>query len=97
MGNRIAWQQLLPQAALTSLGLATLTAASLIYLPRAISSAATQFGFIGVAFALLSLLFLAALVLVMSAALGATLTDSTTAKTPPLAAKAAVARLGVGK
>jgi membrane protein len=73
VGRRIHWRRLLPQAVLTSVGLAALTVGSLLYLPRAIGSAAAQFGFIGVAFALLSFLFCASLVLVVAAALGSTL------------------------
>jgi membrane protein len=75
VGRRIEWRRLLPQALLTSSGLAALTVASLLYLPRAIGSAAAQFGFIGVAFALLSFLFCASLVLVVAAALGSTLAE----------------------
>jgi membrane protein len=73
VGKTIRWQLLLPQALLTSAGLTTLAVASAVYLPRAVASAANQFGFIGVAFALLSWLFLAAFVLVAAAALGATI------------------------
>ena len=72
VGKAVPWRQLLPQALLTSFGLATLAVVSAVYLPRAVASAAGQFGFIGVAFALLSWLFLVAFVLVAAAALGAT-------------------------
>ena len=72
VGKAVSWRLLLPQALLTSVGLTTLAVASAIYLPRAVASAAGQFGFIGVAFALLSWLFLVAFVLVAAAALGAT-------------------------
>ena len=75
VGKRIAWQRLLPQALLTTLGLGLFAVASAIYMPRTVSSAAEQFGFIGVAFALLSALFVAALILVVAAALGAVLVE----------------------
>jgi membrane protein len=75
VGRRIPWRRLLPQAVLTAGGLAALTVGSLIYLPRAIGSAAAQFGFIGVAFALLGFLFCASLVLVVAAALGSTIAE----------------------
>jgi membrane protein len=75
VGKRISWRRLLPQAALTWCGLAVLSVVCLIYLPRSIASAANQFGFIGVAFALLSLLFLVAMVLVVAAALGASIVE----------------------
>lgn len=75
IGRRLPWQRLLPQAALTALGLSALGVASVIYMPRAVADAAAQFGFIGVAFALLSWLFAFALVLVVMAALGSTLVE----------------------
>jgi len=75
VGKSIPWRRLMPQAVLTSVGLTTLSAASALYLPRAVASAAGQFGFIGVAFALLSWLFVACFVLVAAAALGATLAE----------------------
>jgi membrane protein len=73
VGRQISWRRLLPQTLLTSLGLSCLGVAAALYMPRAIASAASQFGFIGVAFSLLSFLFLAALVLVVTAAVGAVL------------------------
>jgi membrane protein len=75
VGKRISRRRLLPQAALTSFCLLVLSVAGLVYLPRTIASAAAQFGFIGVAFSLLSLLFLIALVLVVTAAVGATVRE----------------------
>jgi membrane protein len=74
-GRRVPWQRLLPQALLTAVGLTALGIASVIYMPPAVASAASQFGFIGVAFALLSWLFAVALILVVTASLGSTLGD----------------------
>ena len=76
VGRRISWRLLLPQAVLTSLSLAVFAAASVIYMPEAVSSASRQFGVIGVAFSLLSWLFVATLILVVTAAFGATLAES---------------------
>jgi membrane protein len=76
VGRRLAWHTLLPQALLTSLGLTALGGASAIYMPHALESAAVQFGFIGVAVTLLSWLFGVALVLVATAALGASLVQT---------------------
>ena len=53
--------------------IAALRAGSALYMPRALSSAAQQFGSIGLAFTFVSWLFAAALVLTASAAIGATL------------------------
>ena len=76
VGRTIPWRHLLPQALLTSLSLAVFGAASVIYMPHTIGTAAGEFGFIGVAFALLSWLFVACWILVATAALGATLVES---------------------
>ena len=66
------------QAFLTAIGLLALTIWAAIYLPRAVATASADFGILGVGFTLLSLLFSASLVLVVTAAVGATL-----AETPP--------------
>jgi membrane protein len=76
IGRRLPWQRLFPQALLTAAGLTALGVASVIYMPRSVASAAAQFGFIGVAFALLSWLFVCALVLVVTAAVGSTVVES---------------------
>jgi membrane protein len=75
VARRVSWHRLLPQAFLAAVGLAALAIAGAIYLPRAVASTSAEFGVLGVAFTLLSLLFAAALVLVVTAALGATLAD----------------------
>jgi membrane protein len=72
----IPWRRLLPQAFLTAVALLALAVGGAIYLPRAVASASSEFGILGVAFTLLSLLFAIALVLVVTAALGATLAES---------------------
>lgn len=73
VARRLPPRRLLPQALLTAIGLAVLTAVSAISMPRAVATSAAQFGVIGVAFALLSWLFLVGLVLVTAAAVGAVL------------------------
>jgi membrane protein len=70
VAGRITWRRLLPQAFLSAVGPA-------VYFPRAVASTSAEFGILGVAFALLSLLFAVAFVLVVTAALGATLADPT--------------------
>jgi membrane protein len=75
VGKRIPWRRLVPQAGLTAIGLGAVTVGALVYGPRAMTSTANQFGFIGVAFTLISLLFFASLVLVVAAAVGATLVE----------------------
>lgn len=76
LARRIPWRRLLPQAILTAVGMAALAVGAAIYLPRAVSSASAEFGILGVAFTLLSLLFAISFVLVVTAALGATLAES---------------------
>jgi membrane protein len=88
IGRRLPWRRLLPQALLTAFGLTALGIASVIYMPRAVVAAAAQFGFIGVAFALLSWLFAVALVLVVTAALGSTLVERPAAPESPVSGDA---------
>jgi len=76
VGRRIPWRHLFPQALLTAVSLAVFGAASVIYMPHTVGTAAGEFGFIGVAFSLLSWLFVACWILVATAALGATLVES---------------------
>jgi membrane protein len=76
VARRVAWHRLLPQAFLNALGLAALAIAGAVYLPRAVASTSAEFGVLGVAFTLLSLLFAVSFVLVVTAALGATLVES---------------------
>jgi membrane protein len=76
VAKRIAWRRLVPQALLTAIALDALTIAGAIYLPRAFESASQEFGVLGVAFTLLSLLFSIALCLVGAAAIGATIADA---------------------
>ena len=73
LARRLPWRRLLAQAVLTAIGMGALRAGSAIYMPRALSSSAEQFGTIGLAFTLVSWLFAAALVLSAAAAVGATL------------------------
>jgi membrane protein len=76
VARRIAWLRLLPQAFLTAVGIVALAIGAAIYLPYAVASTSEDFGVLGVAFTLLSLLFALALVLVATAALGATLAET---------------------
>ena len=77
VGGRLAWRRLLPQAAITAVGLAMVSAAAALYAPRMVSSAQQDFGVIGVGFSLLSLLFVVGAVLVVAAALGVALAEAT--------------------
>jgi membrane protein len=76
LARRIPWRRLLPQALLNAVGMAGLALGAAIYLPAAVASASAEFGILGVAFTLLSLLFAVSFVLVVTAVLGATLAES---------------------
>jgi membrane protein len=83
LARRIAWRRLVPQAGLTAAGMTILGLGSALYAPRAMSSSASQFGAMGVAFTLLSLLWAAGFVLVSGAAIGAALVLPTWSPTSP--------------
>jgi membrane protein len=70
LGGRIAWDSLILQAALTAAGMVALEIGASIYVPHQINKSAQQFGAIGVAFTLLSVLWGAGFIVVISAALG---------------------------
>jgi membrane protein len=74
LARRLSWWALIPQAALSALGMTALGLGALLYAPRAIDQSATEFGVIGVAFTLLSLLWAGGFVLVTAAAIGASIT-----------------------
>jgi membrane protein len=82
LARRIAWRRLIPQALLTSAGMTLLSGGLLIYTPRALASSSEQFGAIGVAFTLLTILWAAGFVLVTAAGVGAYITTSTWSASP---------------
>lgn len=71
LSRRVRGRQLLPTAILTAVSMTTLSAASLVYMPRSIADSAQTYGTIGVAIALVSWLVAAGFVLVVCAAIGA--------------------------
>jgi membrane protein len=70
LARRVAWQRLVPQAALTAIGMTALELGAVLYIPHAMNTAAAEFGGIGCAFTLLSLLWAGGFVLVAAAVLG---------------------------
>jgi membrane protein len=70
LARRVPWPRLVPQALLTAIGMTVLGLGAVLYIPHAMSTAATDFGGIGCAFTLLSLLWAGGFVLVTAAALG---------------------------
>lgn len=75
LARRIPWRRLVPAALLTGIGMTALSVGSVIWMPRTVSSSAEQFGAIGVAFALLTWLVGAGLVLVVATAGGAVIDE----------------------
>ena len=75
VGRRLPWRKLVFQALLTAVGLLVLSVSAALYAPRAVSAAAQDFGVIGVAFSLLTLLFCVMFVFVTAAGVGATLAE----------------------
>jgi membrane protein len=70
LARRIPWQRLVPTALLTAVGMTGLELASAIWMPHTVATSAKEFGVIGIAFALLSWLVAAGVVLVVAAAGG---------------------------
>jgi membrane protein len=70
LAGRIAWRALFLQAGLTAIGMTAVEIGSAIYIPRQIDKSAAEYGAIGVAFTLLSVLWAMGFVVVISAALG---------------------------
>jgi membrane protein len=83
LARRVPWRLLLPQAALTAVGMTILGAGAALYVPRAIESSATEYGAIGVAFTLLSMLWAGGFVLATAAGIGAYLTMPTWSRGSP--------------
>jgi membrane protein len=70
LARRVPWRRLVLQGGLTAFGMTVVWTGAAIYAPRAMSTAASEFGAIGVAFTLLTLLWAGGFVLVGAAALG---------------------------
>jgi membrane protein len=75
LGRRVPWPMLLPTGLITAVTASALSAASIIWMPRAVQESAERYGVIGIAFAMLSWLVAAGFVLVGSAAGGAVLAE----------------------
>jgi membrane protein len=80
LARRVPWRRLVPTALLTAVGMTGLEVCSAIWMPHTVSASAEQFGAIGVAFALLSWLVGAGLVLVVAAAGGAAIDERLAAR-----------------
>ena len=72
LARRLSWKRLLPSSLLVAVGMTALGVSSFIWFPHSVASSADQFGLMGVAFALVSWLVLAGMVIVFCVAGGAT-------------------------
>jgi membrane protein len=88
LDGRVPWRRLMPQAGLCAVGMTVLGVGFAIYVPRAMSSSASEFGAIGVAFTLLSVLWAGGFVVVGAAAIGSLdwrpSSSSSSGEAPPL-------------
>jgi membrane protein len=75
LAGRVHWHRLVPSALLVAVGLAVLTAASVIYMPSTIERSAESYGLIGVTFAFVTWLFVSALVIIVAGVIGAEASD----------------------
>jgi membrane protein len=66
IGRRLHWRRLLPLGVLTAVATSAYTAISAIYIPRLFSTSAERYGLIGVAFSIVTWLFVFASVIVGS-------------------------------
>jgi membrane protein len=80
LGRRVPWLKLVPVALLSTIGMTAVGIWSVIWLPHTISSSASQYGVIGIGFALVTWLFTASCVLVAAATGGAMVTDRLSAR-----------------
>jgi membrane protein len=70
LGPRVAWRRFVPVAALAATGMSILALATPLYMPHLVAVNAAKFGFIGVAFSLVSWLLTVAVVAVVSIVVG---------------------------
>jgi len=77
LGRKVRLRALLPTALLTALGMAVYAATATIWMPRTLSENQHQFGFFGVALALVTWLSGAGLIIVISACAGVVLAEDT--------------------
>lgn len=77
LAQRVPWQRLVPTGVLTALATTGLGIASLVYMPTVVSTNASRYGLIGVAFALVSWLFAYCCAVIGAVVLGAVLAGRT--------------------
>ncbi|HWK30250.1 MAG TPA: hypothetical protein VNS09_27020 [Solirubrobacter sp.] len=75
LGRRVSWKRLLPGAVLSALGIAGVGIWSVLWMPHTLASSASQFGLIGIGFALLTWLVAVAGVIVVTSTGGALIAD----------------------
>jgi membrane protein len=86
LAGGVDWWRLLPGGVLMGAGTELIAVGSQIYLPRALASAARQYGALGIAFAYISWLFVVMVVLVGTTVVGAVLAREWDRRNPPAGA-----------
>jgi membrane protein len=76
LDRRVDWHQLVPSALLTAVAMTAISVGSIVYMPEAIGRAATHYGPIGIAIALVSWLVGVGFALTCCAAVGAVLGEA---------------------
>jgi membrane protein len=71
LGGQVAWRRLLPGGVLMGVGTGLISIGTDVYLPRALTSAARQYGALGIAFTYISWLFVVMTVLIGTTLVGA--------------------------
>ena len=71
LAGQVAWRRLLPGGVLMGIGTGLISIGTNVYLPRALSSAASQYGALGIAFTYISWLFVVMTVLISTTLAGA--------------------------
>jgi membrane protein len=71
LGRRVEWRRLAPTAAISGASVLAFGVGSIIFMPRIVSHDAERYGYIGVAFAMVTWMFCLAAVIIAAAVLGA--------------------------
>jgi membrane protein len=75
LGRRLRWRRLAPSAVLCTIGMTGVGIWSVLFMPQVVASSSSEFGIIGIGFALLTWLVAVAIVLVVAASGGALIAD----------------------
>ena len=75
LGRRVRWGRLVPTSLITAVGMTGVGIWSVLWMPRAFTASAQQFGIAGIGFAIMSWLFAVSVIVVVATAGGAMIAD----------------------